>query len=200
MKQLKSSPVICFLSLVLVAIVYGGIMSAAEWVVVQNKEGQIEISFPQPPAEMSFDLPFLNSPRLGNVHVYCTEFEKNSFILCSLKEEKSAQDFLNPAVFKQIFENKLAPHIFYDPTVLKESTAFDTKPTKIHGVPALLFEMHYVDAGTGRRLRGIALVKNEQLHTLFSVAEEVHFDEKLYDRFFNSLSIEEESEVQHPSK
>lgn len=160
-----------------------------QWVAIQDKAAGLTADFPHHPLEMTFDIPFQNTPPTGQVHVYSVPTQKGLICLstCTSPSLKDAQ--LTKEELLQFFENVLVPHFFFNPAVFQDKQTYNFQPTKYEGLDAATFQFTFLDHGVKKKLEGIALIKKNILIIPFYLASGNDFDAKVLDRFLKSFRL-----------
>lgn len=172
----------------LALLIIGGFMAAEahEWVTIHNDEKGIRADFPHLPLEMTIELPFQNTPPVGDLHFYSAPTQMGLFVLSIWSSPLVDHNWLKKEKFHLFFETILSPHLFYDPNVFRQHQTFEYA---IQAENAASFRFTYEDHESLKRLEGINIVKGTILYTYFYLAAEDLFDFQLFHRFVDSVHI-----------
>jgi hypothetical protein len=154
------------------------------WVAIKDSKDQMEAAFPHAPIEMSFDIPFQNTPAQGRLHVFSCATQTGVYLLCALSIPNIDKKTLEKDAFKKTFEAHLVPRLFYYPQLFKKQQTYSASKKD----ESLTFRFSYQDKADKRILQGHAAVKGNILYTLIYIATEAHFDEQEWEKFENSFN------------
>ncbi|MDP1879377.1 MAG: hypothetical protein Q8K60_00390 [Parachlamydiaceae bacterium] len=187
---------IVILNLILGLALTGGLMADKplhetpfQWKTFQDKKSGIEISFPHTPLEMSFEVPFQNSPPRGIFHFYSEPTPAGLFALSIFHSEDVSDKWLNQSEIIHFFKKILVPHVFYHPKVFENQQHFDYQLVQDEEEQKAIFTISFIDHEVEKKLKGIAIVRNQFLYIPFYLASAAEFDPTLFDHFIQSLSI-----------
>lgn len=169
----------------------GGVMAQQEnsppfqedWALIKDSETGIEARFPHSPLEMTFEIPFQNTPPTGYLHLYSVPTQKGIFILSILKSPDLSTP-LQKECFKDFFEQLLIPRLFYYPHVFQEQQVFHYTP---QGEREALFEFDYQDHGIKKKLEGKAIWMDQTLCAYFYLASKKDFNQTHLQHFLESV-------------
>ncbi len=171
----------------------GGLMAephlTKKWMTIEDRETGLRADFPQRPLDITFDIPFQNTPATGHLHVYSVPTKTGVLILSTMTSPSVSVDMLEKSHLKQYFESVLVPHLFYSPKVFQKHQSFKYAPKEVEGQPAASFQFTYQDHDQQKHLEGFAFVKEHHLYTYFYLASEQHFDQNLLQRFVSSIHL-----------
>lgn len=156
------------------------------WVKVVDKQAELEIEFPRQPLETNFELPFQNTPSIGNIHLYSVPTNTGIFVLSTLTSSSITLASFQKEELEQVFKTILVPHLFYNPNTFYNEQVFTYTPQTINGKSVAFIEVSYRDHDITKKLKGIAQVKGHTLCTYFYLASEQDFDEELLEHFLFS--------------
>ncbi len=159
------------------------------WVTIKDDETGLQIDFPHRPLEMTFDVPFQNSPPQGHIHFYSLPIQKGVLGLSIFRSVTIQSNGLHKEQLYQFFETLLVPHFFYNPEIFRHLQVFNFHPTEFHGEDSASFQFSFQDHGVVKKLEGIALVKNQTLYVCFYLASEKDFDSETLKHFLSSLQL-----------
>ncbi len=135
-------------------------------------------ALPAQAVELTFDLPFKNHPPLGELHVYSAPLPNGVFILSSLQLPSIREDVLkSEEAFIRNFSSYLVSHLFYDPAVFQEAREVELISTSVNGQPGVHFHISYMDKGTPKVIKGIAVYSNNALFHLFYITSKTQVEE-----------------------
>ncbi|MBA2369140.1 MAG: hypothetical protein H0V82_08980 [Candidatus Protochlamydia sp.] len=154
------------------------------WVPIKDSKYHMEAAFPHAPIEMSFDIPFENTPAQGRLHVYSCATKTGVYLLCALSIPNIDKKTLEKDTFKKTFEAHLVPRLFYYPQLFKKQQTYSASKKE----EGLAFQFSYQDKADKRLLKGHAAVKGSILYTLIYIASEGHFDKHEWEKFQGSFS------------
>lgn len=160
-----------------------------KWVTIKNKESGLKVDFPLTPLEMSFDIPFQNTPPEGQIHVYSLPTQKGLLVLSTFHSLKMDSKELTKEKLLQFFETILVPHFFYNPSIFHDHQDFKFKSVHSENGESASFQISFLDHGIEKRLEGIALIKNQTLYIPFYLASDMDFDQTVFDRFLGSVQL-----------
>lgn len=161
------------------------------WVTVKDEETGVFVEFPHTPLEMSFDLPFQNTPSTSRVHVYSVPTQKGLLVFSTFHSSSFQDHQLKKEQLHQFFESVLVPHFFFNPAVFQDHQTFKFTSTQLQGQAAASFKYSFRDHGIVKKLEGMALVKDQTLYVPFYLASEADFDQKILNHFLESFQISE---------
>lgn len=160
-----------------------------KWVNVKDSVNQMRVSFPRKPLELSFDLPFQNTPAIGNLHIYSVPMEKGLLALSILDSPLLSERILQEDRFRQHFDAFVVKYLFHEPQHFQQNQSFKCTRDEFKGIPILSFQFTYqVDKQT-QMLKGAALLKNHTLYHLFYLAPKEDYDDELLKEFVGSFQI-----------
>ncbi len=163
----------------------GGVMAQQQdWPLIKDAETGVEARFPHPPLEMTFELPFQNTPPTGYLHLYSVPTQEGVFVL-SLFKSSDLSSPLQKETFKDFFEHLLVPRLFYYPHVFQERQKFHYTPQG--GETEASFEFNYRDHGIEKKLEGRAVWRDQILSTYFYLASKKNFNQETLEKFLNSV-------------
>lgn len=164
---------------------------SGHWIITHDPIDHMKASFPHKAIEMTFDIPFKNTPTQGHLHLFSSSTKTGVFLLSALSLPSVNEQILEEATFKQTFETHLVPRLFYSPQLFRRNQTFSSSPNKFKGKPALSFQFSYQDRLGTRILKGIATVKEHTLYTLFYLSSKMQFSESDLQQFIQSFDLEE---------
>lgn len=159
------------------------------WITIRSEEAGFQASFPGKPIEMSFDLPFQNTPAKGSLRIYTYPMEKGVMILSILKRDSLGEEILREERFKQCVDEFLVKHLFQDPHLFHQRQSFKCRKTERNGIPLLAFQFSYKDGRQMQWMKGAAIVKNEALHTILYLAPKEGYDNELLEHFVEAFQF-----------
>lgn len=153
------------------------------WVTVKDEEAGIKADFPRRPIEITFDIPFQNTPPTGHVHLYSVPTRFGVLVLSSLTSEEGAEGWLEKKKLHQFFEAILIPHLFFNPKIFDQKQAFGYA---LHKDDPHLASFHFTfqDHGVTKRLEGFAHARGKVLYLYFYLGNEQGFDKEMLRHFF----------------
>lgn len=154
------------------------------WVSIQDSKDRMKATFPHAPIEMSFDIPFQNTPSQGRLHVFSCATQTGVFLLCALSIPNIDKKIVEKDDFKKTFETYLVPRLFYYPQLFKKQQTYSASKRE----EGLTFRFSYQDKTDKRILQGQAAVKGNILYTLIYIATEAHFNEHEWEKFQHSFN------------
>jgi len=155
------------------------------WVKIADPVTGLEASFPQSPIEMTYDLPFTNTPPTGQLHLYSSPVPHGVLVSGILVSSTVTADWLQEKNFKNFFNSIVVPRLFYYPKVFKQNQSFQVQSNK----DLLTFDVTYQDHQTTKQMNGKALVKNHMIYFAFYLASQQTFDPQLLDYFMQSIHV-----------
>jgi len=159
------------------------------WVTVKDKTTGLSADFPHHPLEMTFDVPFQNTPPTGQIHIYSVPTHKGLIGLTTYRSDTLTDGHLTKEKLLEFFDTVLVPHFFFNPAVFKDHQVFNYKPAEYEGLKGAEFQFSFLDHQFEKKLNGIGLIKDHTLYILFYLASNKDFDQKILDRYLNSFSI-----------
>lgn len=184
------------LSLFLGFTLTGGLMAdkplnetAFHWKTFHDKKSGVEIAFPHSPLEMSFEVPYQNTPPRGVFHFYSEPTPAGLFALSIFHSEDVTAEWLNQEKITHFFRKILVPHVFYHPKVFENQQHFDYELIQDGNEQKAIFTISFLDHEVEKKLKGIAIIRNQFLYIPFYLASAKEFDPNLFDHFIRSLSI-----------
>lgn len=160
-----------------------------EWVTVRDEKTGLQVDFPHEPIEMSFEIPFQNTPPKGTVRLYSVPGPKGLFVLGTFKADEMTKDWLSKEKLSDFLNHVLAPHFFYDPAVFRNEQIFGYRPKEVEGNPGALFQIFYLDHETEKQVEGYATVRDRVLYIYFYLSSVHDFDHERLKRFVNSVKF-----------
>lgn len=189
--NLKSTIEVCVLAWLL----SGGFLMAKQvspnWVPIKDETIGLQADFPHQPLEMTFDIPFQNTPPLGQIRFYSTPIPTGTLVLSIFTSPAITSRWLQKEKIYHFFEKILVPHLFFDPQIFYHEQTFTHQLTKHQGEKAAFFQISYEDHGTTRKLEGIAKIHKNVFYTYFYLAPSEGFDSEIAKRFFDSVHLTE---------
>lgn len=170
----------------------GGLMAEQlpqKWVTIKNKVNGVQADFPQRPLEMTFEIPFQNTPPKGELHLYSVPMPTGVVVLSTFTSASVNEHWLQKEQIHQFFETILVPHFFFNPAVFQDHQVFHLQPSKIKGKKGASFQISYRDHGIAKKLEGQAIVKDNQLFVYFYLASDEAFDQNILQRFLKSVEL-----------
>ncbi len=167
--------------------------SSRHWVTTLDPVDHMKASFPHKAIEMTFDIPFKNTPAKGQLHLFSSSTKTGVFLLSALTLSSVDEHILEEAAFKHTFETHLVPRLFYSPQLFRRNQTFSSSVNTFKGKPALSFQFSYQDRHGTRILKGIATVKGHTLYTLFYLSSKGQFNEADLQQFIQSFDLVEEA-------
>lgn len=161
--------------------------SSQDWVTIKDEESDLEVSFPNQPLDITFDVPFQNTPPQGQLKLYSTATQTGVFILSVFRSPEVNASWLEHDPLKEFFEKILVPHLFYDPSVFRNEQTFDVQLKREGDPSSVSFQIHYLDRGMVKRVEGEGKIKNNALCLYFHLASEDVFDSALLHQFVESV-------------
>jgi hypothetical protein len=159
------------------------------WVTVKDEKTGLLVEFPRTPLEMTFEVPFQNTPPTGHIHLYSVPTQKGLLALSSFHCSTVDTDMLQKENLYQFFERILVPHFFFNPAVFQNHQVFHFKRIKFDSQEAVSFQFSFQDHEIEKKLEGIALIKKQTLYIPFYLASVKDFDQKILEHFLNSIQI-----------
>lgn len=176
-----------------VALFLGGNLMAKEllgnWVTVKDEKTGLQADFPHQPLEMTFEIPFQNTPPIGQIHLYSMPTQSGIMVLCTYASDEIDKKWQTKDKLHYFFESILAPYFFFNPSIFKNKQVFEAHPAEILGKKGVAFDITYSDHGIIKKMEGQALVKEHTLYVYFYLASENHFDYEILNKFFESVHI-----------
>lgn len=172
-------------------ILCGGLMAeqvSQHWVTIKDKERGLQADFPHPPLEMTFEIPFQNTPPKGHIHLYSVPTQTGIFVASTFSSPEVSADHLQKEQFSEFFESLLVPYFFFNPAVFQDHQTFNHQFLGDQE-DAISFQISYHDHGIVKNLEGRAIVKDNILYTYFYLASEKVFDPDLFKRFIDSVQV-----------
>lgn len=172
----------------------GGLMAEQlpqHWVTI--KEGALQADFPHRPIEMTFEVPFQNTPPTGHLHLYSVPIQSGVLVLSTFTSSAVNANWLQKEHLLQFFETTLVPYVFFNPSVFQDHQVFHTQSKQIKGEKAISFQISYEDHNVIKKLEGVATVKTNKLYIYFYLASEDTFDSATLQRFVDSVHIAKEA-------
>lgn len=169
----------------------GGVMaqqktpSPENWTLIKDSETGLEAYFPHFPLEMTFEIPFQNTPPTGYIHLYSVPTQTGVFVLSIFKSSDSNLR-LQKEIFKDFFEHQLVPRLFYYPHVFQEQQVFSYNP---QGEKEAFFTFEYQDHGVEKRLEGKTILSDQTLYTYFYLSTKEDFNKEELQYFLNSVHL-----------
>lgn len=180
----------------LLLFISGGLMaeqidpsSPQSWVTIKDDQTGLQADFPHYPLEMTFDVPFQNTPPKGQIHLYSVPTKAGLLVLSTFHSSEIDSEWLQKERLHQFFETILVPHFFFNPAVFQDQQVFNFQMDKIDGQESASFEFSFRDHGTLKKLEGIALVRDQTLYISFYLASEKDFDQEMLNRFLSSIQF-----------
>lgn len=161
-----------------------------KWVNIKDSDNQMRVSFPRKPHELSFDLPFQNTPATGNLHIYSLPVEKGLLALSVLESPVLNEEVLQEEIFKQHFYSFVVNYLFHEPHRFKKNQSFKGTRDEFQGIPILSFQFTYqTEDKETQMVKGAALLKNQTLYNLFYLAPKEGYDDELLKEFVGSFQL-----------
>jgi hypothetical protein len=157
------------------------------WVTVKDQETGLQADFPRHPLEMTFEVPFQNTPPTGHIHLYSVPTKTGILVASTFNSPNVNSDWLQKEKFYQFFEAILVPHFFYNPAVFQDQQQFTYEFKQMGGKKAASFHISFHDHGIVKKLEGVAMVKEHTLNAYFYIASEQAFDHEMFDHFLSSI-------------
>ncbi len=170
----------------------GGLMAEQlpkNWVTIKDEESGLQADFPHQPIEMTFEVPFQNTPPKGQMHLYSVPIPTGVLVLSTFTSPTVNANWLQKEQLFHFFEKVLVPYVFFNPSVFQDHQVFNYQSKKIKGDKAASFQISYHDHGVIKKLEGIAISKKDKLYTYFYLASEKDFDTKVFQRFIDSIYL-----------
>lgn len=159
------------------------------WITIKDKETGLLADFPHNPLEMTFDIPFQNTPPTGQVHIYSVPTQHGLLVLSIFHSTAIHSNELDKEQVQQFFETTLVPHFFFNPAVFQEHQEYHFQIFELDGQEAASFQFSFQDHGVMKKLEGLALVKNQTLYIPFYLASEKDFDQEVFNQFLGSIQF-----------
>jgi hypothetical protein len=163
------------------------------WITIKDQETGIQADFPHQPLEMTFDVPFQNTPPKGKIHLYSFPTQSGILVLTIYSSETLNDDWLQKENLHHFFADLLAPHLFFDPLVFQNQQTFTFQPEQIDGEKGVSFQISYHDHGAIKKIEGIARMSVHTLYVYFYLASEKSFDQELFSRFLDSIAFSKDT-------
>lgn len=163
--------------------------SLSDWIKIHDAKAGLEAAFPGNPIEMSFDLPFQNTPSKGNLHLYSVPLETGVIILSILKTPDISDKILTEEPFKECVDAYLVKYLFQEPHVFHQKQTFKSKKEQYEGLPLMSFQFSYWDGHHTQWMKGAAFVKDGVLYKLIYLAPKEGYDNKLLEHFVGSFHL-----------
>lgn len=173
----------------LALVLSGGLMAeqlSQKWMTIKDEETGLNADFPRQPLELTFEIPFENTPPMGKVHLYSVPTQTGILVASAFSSPLVNSEWLQKDRLYQFFETILVPHFFFNPAVFQDKQIYTYHPTQIEGKEAASFELTYFDRDL-KKLEGIARVKESTLYIYFYLASETSFDQKMFEQFLQSV-------------
>lgn len=158
-----------------------------EWVTIKDDETGLRVDFPHHPLEMTFDLPFQNTPPTGQIHLYSVPIQSGLLVLGTFHSSTVYSDLLEKEKFHQFFETVFIPHFFYNPTIFQNHQIFHFHPNQFNGKESPSFQFFFQDHGATKKLEGIAFIKGQTLYIPFYISSEKDFNTEIFNHFLHSI-------------
>lgn len=84
-----------------------------QWLTIKDEATGIRANFPGRPLEMTFDLPFQNTPAKGKIHLYSVPSQKGLLVLSTFSSSEINSGWLQKEQFHAFFEKTLIPYFFF---------------------------------------------------------------------------------------
>lgn len=160
------------------------------WVTIKDDGTGLKADFPHHPLEITLDVPFQNIPPKGQIHVYSVPTQKGLLALCTFRSSTLKDNELSKESLNEFFETILVPHFFFNPSIFQDHQIFDFTATQFDGHPASSFQFSFQDHEVVKQLKGIALIKDQNLYIPFYLASKNDFDPQILKRFLKSIQIQ----------
>ncbi len=164
--------------------------SSQKWVTFKEVQKGVQVDFPHQPVSLIFDLPYQNTPPTGMLEVISCPTTSGIYLLAILDEPNVTEQSLEPDEFRRLFQDYLISHLFFNPRSFQYHQTFHHASTTYEDFPALSFEFSYDDEDVMKHLEGLAVLKDEKLYCLFSLASDNHFDRKGLKKFLDSATFQ----------
>lgn len=161
----------------------------SEWVNVQNAKDGFQVAFPRKPIEMSFDLPFQNTPAKGNLHIYSVPLDSGVVMMTVLESQGVKENILKEGQFKDCVDTYLVKYLFQDPQAFHQKQTFKSKKTKHNGLDLMTFQFSYRDGNKTQLMKGAAFLKDGVLYKLVYLAPKEGYDNELLEHFVDSFKL-----------
>lgn len=162
---------------------------AHKWLTVKDEETGVVADFPHQPLELSFDHPFQNTPSQGQVRIYSVPTQKGLLVVSTFHSSTLQSPEVNKELLQWFFEKVLVPHFFFNPTVYQDHQTFNYVPLKAYELQGGSFEISFLDHDVIKKLKGLAVIKDQTLYLPFYLAAEDGFDKQVFDQFLKSVKI-----------
>lgn len=159
-----------------------------QWIATLDSVDQMKASFPHRAIEMTFDIPFKNTPSKGHLHIFTSATQTGVFLLSALTLPFINEKILNEKNYKTAFETYLVPHVFYSPQQFQRHQTFSCSHSLFKGRKALLFQYSYYDKQK-KLLKGLSTVRGNTLYMLFYLTPQMQFNETDFQYFIESFDL-----------
>ena len=167
---------------------------AHEWISVKDEKTGLRIDFPHEPLNMTFDVPFQNTPPKGVVRLYSVPTQSGLLVLSIFQSSIKAKELLKKEQFMNFFSKILVPHFFYYPHVFQEQQIFEYQNMKIKELSGGIFQISYLDHEVEKKIEGCCAVDGGIFYIYFYLSSADDFDIEILKRFVNSIEFPESSE------
>jgi hypothetical protein len=163
------------------------------WITFTEPSGHFKVSFPHQPVHMHFDLT-KEDHLSGYLEVYSAAINQGVFMVNIISSPSfKEKDDLSKEFFHSIFYSCCIRRLFYYPKRFKDLNSFKIEQTNIQGYRALNFMTHHSNEPKKEKLSGIAILKNDRLFIIFSIASENKGLHPSFDSFIPSFQLYGES-------
>jgi|GEM_PF-5704287 len=167
------------------------VVNQSGWIVIKNTNQRMEISFPRPPLELKFNIPFKTSSENGELRIYSLPVEKNEglLVLSVLTAPTITEKALEIKQFKKNFISYLVKYLFNEPHLFNHHQTFKCNSNEFEGIPLLSFQFSYEDDQAKQILRGVGIVHENKLYQLFYLAPEKGYKVEILKKFVSSFKF-----------
>jgi hypothetical protein len=159
------------------------------WLTIEDDKTGFKIDFPHRPLEMTFEVPFQNTPPRGQIHLYSVPMQSGLLAFSTYHSATVDSNLLQKEQFYQFFETILVPHFFFNPAVFQDQQMFHYHLNELVGKESASFVFSFLDHQVVKKLEGIALLKDQILYLSFYLASEKDFDHEVLHRFLTSMQF-----------
>ena len=158
------------------------------WVLIQDEKTGLNAFFPTTPFQLTFDLPFQNTPAAGQLYLYSTSTASGLLVAGIVKSEQVEEELLKKEELRSFFENTVVPHVFFQPSVFKNQQRFEHTLKEEQGRKTATYRIFYRDGDQEKHVEGIAFIKNGALHFYLYLASEENFQQAELKQFLKGIS------------
>lgn len=162
--------------------------SRPSWITFRHASGW-HADFSHYPVEMTFDIPFQNTPPTGQLRVYSTPTEEGALIVSNFTSPEVNPDCLSQEKLQAFFDGKLIPWLFCQPALFRDCPLIPLPLPTSKNAPGVAFSLFSRAPHEPRQLEGRAAVVGNTLYVWFYVASEQTFNAATCHRFLDSMHL-----------